>query len=121
MGLRDLGKRLKATVEQLDDERLQERFAGLQLSKISEVEPRQPMRVGGEVQRVRITPRSGVPTFEITVCDGTGDMTAVFTGRRHLAGIEHNRAIILEGVARTERGRTVVLNPAYTLLPAHAE
>ena len=118
MGLRDLGKRLKASVEQLDDERLQDRFAGLQLSKISDVQPREPMRVGGEVQRVKIMPRSGVPTFEITVCDGTGDLTAVFTGRRHLAGIEHNRAIILEGVARAERGRTVVLNPAYTLLPS---
>jgi hypothetical protein len=119
VGLRDLGKRLKASVEQLDDERLQERFAGLKLSPIGEVQPRQPVRVGGEVQRVKTMPRSGIPTFEITVCDGTGDLVAVFTGRRHLAGIEHNRAIILEGVARCERGRTVVLNPAYTLLPAN--
>jgi hypothetical protein len=121
MGLRDLGKRLTASVEQLDDERLQERFAGLQISRIVDVEPRQPMRVGGEVQRVKLTPRSGsTPTFEITISDGSGEMVAVFTGRRSLAGIEHDRAIILEGVARRERGRTIVLNPAYTLLPSHA-
>jgi hypothetical protein len=120
MGLRELGKRLRASVEQLDDERLQERFAGLELSRIGEIEPRQPIRVGGEVQRVKLTPRSGSsPLFEITVSDGSGELTAVFTGRRHLAGVDHDRAIILEGVARKERGRTIVLNPAYTLLPDH--
>jgi hypothetical protein len=42
---------------------------------------------------------------------------AVFTGRRYVAGLEHNRAVVLEGVARSERGRLVLMNPAYTLLP----
>ncbi len=36
MGLRDLGKRLRATVEELDDERLHDRFAGLGLTPIGE-------------------------------------------------------------------------------------
>ena len=47
----------------------------------------------------------------------TGSAVAVFTGRRYVAGMEHNRAVLLEGVARSERGRLVMLNPAYTLLP----
>ena len=42
---------------------------------------------------------------------------AVFTGRRQLGGVEHNRAIVLEGVAHEEHGKPVLLNPAYTLLP----
>ncbi|CAN0050172.1 unnamed protein product [Phaeothamnion confervicola] len=116
MGLRDLAKRLKATVEELDDERLQERFAGLGVTAMSAVAPRTPVRVGGEVQRMRIAPRSGVPAFEITVSDGSGDVVAVFTGRRQVAGISHNRALVLEGVARLERNRLVMLNPAYTLI-----
>lgn len=117
MGLRDLAKRLRTTVDELDDRRLQDRFSGLGLISIAELTPRTPVRVGGEITRMRVAPRSGVPAFEITVDDGTGTAVAVFTGRRHLAGVEHNRAVVLEGVARVERGRLMMLNPAYTLLP----
>ncbi len=116
MGLRDLAKRLRTTVDELDDQRLQDRFAGLGLTSIGSMTPRTAVRVGGEVTRMRVAPRSGVQAFEITVDDGTGTAVAVFTGRRKLAGVEHNRALVLEGVARAERGRLVMLNPAYTLL-----
>ena len=44
------------------------------------------------------------------------EIVAVFTGRRHVAGMELHRALAIEGVARAERGRLVMLNPAYTLL-----
>ena len=117
MGLRDLTKRLRATVEELDDERLQERFAGLGLTPMSDLVARVPARVGGEVMRTRIAPRSGIHAFEITISDGTGSAVAVFTGRRHVAGLEHHRAVVIEGVAHAERGRLVMLNPAYTILP----
>jgi hypothetical protein len=117
MGLRDLAKRLSASVEQIDEERLQDRFSGLQITPLNELHPRVAARVGGEVSRTRIVPRSGVPSFEITVADGTGTAVAVFTGRRYVPGLEHNRAVVLEGVARAERGRLVLMNPAYTLLP----
>ena len=117
MGIRDLAKRLHTTVDELDDRRLQDRFCGLGLTSIGEMTPRRPVRVGGEITRMRVAPRSGVLAFEITVDDGTGTAVAVFTGRRHLAGVEHDRALVLEGVARMERGRLMMLNPAYTLLP----
>jgi hypothetical protein len=117
MGLRDLAKRLKTSVDQLDEERLQERFAGLRLTQLGDLTARTPSRVGGEITRTRIAPRSGVAAFEITISDGSGTAVAVFTGRRYVAGLEHNRAVVLEGVARAERGRLVMLNPAYTLLP----
>ncbi len=117
MGLRDIAKRLKVSVEEIDDERLQGRFAALDTSDIGVIAARTYVRIGGEVTRTRIAPRSGVPAFEITISDGTGSAVAVFTGRRHVAGIEHHRALVLEGVPRAERGRLVMLNPAYTLLP----
>ena len=66
---------------------------------------------------MRTVPRSGVPSLEIVVCDGTGDAVAVFTGRRAVGGLEHGRGVLIEGVAHDERGRRVILNPAYTLLP----
>lgn len=118
MGIRDLAKRLKATVDEIDDERLQDRFSGLGLTPIGELLARTPARVGGELTRTRIAPRSGVPAYEVTISDGTGSAVAVFTGRRYVAGLEHHRAVIIEGVARSERGRLVMLNPAYTLLPS---
>lgn len=117
MGLRDLKKRLTATVEELDDRRLQERFAGLGLTEIVHVAPRTAVRLGGEVVRTKMQPRSDVPAVVITVSDGTGQAAAVFTGRRRLAGLEQGRAVVFEGMTFLERGRITMLNPAYTLLP----
>src|SRR3954471_2110497 len=116
MGLRDLAKRLKADSSDLDSERLQHRFHDLELTPINELAVRTRARVGGEVTRMRVAPRDGVPSFEVVVCDGTGDAVAVFTGRRSIGGIEHGRAMIIEGVARDERGRRTMLNPSYTLI-----
>jgi hypothetical protein len=116
MGLRDLAHRLKSPQEELDAVRLHDRFANLGLMPISELQCRTSSRVGGEVKRMRVAPRKGIPALEIVLSDGTGDAVAVFTGRRHIAGIEHGRALIIEGVAHDERGQRVMLNPAYTLM-----
>ncbi|MEI7617713.1 MAG: DNA-binding protein [Actinomycetota bacterium] len=118
MGLRDLAQRLKSKPEELDAERLQQRFTDLKLMPIAELQSRIPARVGGEVKRIRVAPRKGVAALEIVLSDGTGDAVAVFTGRRAIRGIEHGRAIIIEGVAHDERGRRVMLNPSYTLIPS---
>lgn len=116
MGIRDLARRFKADSADLDSERLQHRFHELELTPIGELPLREKARVGGEVKRMRVTPRQGVPSFEVVVSDGTGDAVAVFTGRRSIAGVEHGRAMVIEGVAREERGRRIMLNPAYTLI-----
>ena len=107
-------------MHELERTRLTDRFRGLGLTPIAELTPRRPLRIGGEIHRVVIAPRHGVPTLEVVVSDGTGSITAVFTGRRSIGGVEHGRAIILEGVAVPERDGNVVYNPAYTLIaPAH--
>ena len=116
MGLRDLARRLKTSVEELHDERLQNRFSELDITPLSEMPCRVPIKVGGEVTRMRLAPRSGVPALEIVVSDGTGDAVAIFTGRRTIPGIEHGRSLLLEGVAHEHHGRRIFLNPAYTLL-----
>ena len=116
MGIRDLAKRLKADSADLDSERLQHRFHDLGLTPINELTCRTKARVGGEVKRMSVAPRQGIPSFEVVVGDGTGDAVAVFTGRRSIAGVEHGRAIVIEGVAREEHGRRIMLNPSYTLI-----
>lgn len=116
MGLRDIASRLKSKPEELDAERLKTRFSMLDLTPIASLQCRTSSRIGGEVKRMRVAPRQGTPALEIVLSDGTGDAVAVFTGRRHIEGIEHGRAVVIEGIAREERGRRIMLNPAYTLI-----
>jgi hypothetical protein len=117
VGLRDLKRRLTTAPEELHNETLRERFRVQGTTSIADVPMRRQVKVAGEIKRIRTVPRSGVPALEIVVCDGTGDAVAVFTGRRAMGGLEHGRGVLIEGVAHNERGRRVILNPAYTLLP----
>jgi hypothetical protein len=116
VGVKSLGQRLRASVHELERTRLMERCEGLGITNLDEVVPRQPIRVGGEIHRVVIAPRHGVPTLEVVVSDGRASITAVFTGRRKIIGIEHGRTVILEGVAVPEQDGLVIFNPAYTLV-----
>lgn len=117
MGIRDLASRLNRSVDELDKARLQDRFQGVVVTPIAEAPPRQPVRVGGEIQAVQVVPRAGSPSLEVTVNDGSSRAVAVFTGRKAIAGVACGRGILIEGVGRQERNRLTMLNPAYTLLP----
>lgn len=117
MGLRDMRRRLTASVEDLDAARLQDRYAGLGLTNIGSMTCRVPVRVGGEIKQLRVVPRAGSPSLQAVLSDGSGEMEIVFTGRRSLGGVHPGRGILIEGVAHQEKGRMVIVNPAYTLLP----
>ena len=104
------------SVAELDKARLQDRYAGLDITSICDIPLRQPIRVGGEVQGLRVVPRAGSSSLEVTVTDGKGRAVAVFLGRRSIAGVVPGVGIVLEGVARREGGRNVLINPAYTIL-----
>ena len=109
-------QKLTATVRQLDQSRLQDRYRGLDVVPISEADLRTPVRVSGEVQENRVVPRAGAPSLEVTFDDGTGRAVAVFTGRKRIPGLTLGRGVLVEGVMRIERGRSILVNPAYTLL-----
>jgi len=117
MGLKDAFNSKVKPVRELDADRLVDRFAELRLQPLGELEARDRTKVCGEVKRMTIKPRSGIPSTEIVINDGTGDATVIFSGRRHVAGIEHGHCIVIEGVAFADANRLVFLNPAYSLLP----
>jgi len=117
MGLKDAFNSKAKPMRELDAERLVDRFAELRLQPLGELEARDRTKVCGEVKRMTIKPRSGIPSTEIVINDGTGDATVIFSGRRHVAGIEHGHCIVVEGVAFADANRLVFLNPAYSLLP----
>ena len=51
------------------------------------------------------------------VADSTGELTAVFYGRKQIAGLEPGRRIRLRGtVGIGADGRPAMINPAYELL-----
>jgi len=103
----------------VERDRLHGRFANLELGQadICDCPLRRPVRITGEVRGMKVVPRAGGSSLEVTVDDGTGEATAVFAGRRRIRGLDPGRAVVLEGVARRDHGRTLLMNPAYTLLP----
>ena len=119
MGLKDLRKRFTESIADMDKARLQTRYVGLGLTAIEEAPLREPVRLVGEVAAMQVVPRAGSPSLEITISDGTGRCTGIFTGRRRIGGLEPGRGVLFGGVGRKEHGRLVILNPAYTLLSDH--
>ncbi|MEK0415549.1 MAG: hypothetical protein RL352_946 [Actinomycetota bacterium] len=117
MGLRDLLNRGSQTKEELVAERLSEQFEELHLTSIADLPMRQRVETCGEIRRMSVKPRAGIPAVEVEINDGTGDLTLIFYGRSHVPGIGHNRALTVSGVAFHEGSRRVMLNPAYRLLP----
>jgi hypothetical protein len=121
MAFRDRSKpkpKLTASIADLDKARLQDHYCGVDFTSIAEAPMRVPVRLRGEVQAIRVVPRPEGSTVEAVISDGTGKAVAVFLGRRHIAGMHPGRGLVVEGVGRREAGRTVLLNPAYTLLSA---
>lgn len=114
--LKNLRRKLSQSIDDLEDERLSGRTTDLGVTRIGEAPTREPILVGGEIQGLQVVPWAGSPSLEVTIGDGSGRAVAVFTGRRRLGGVDCGRRILIEGVGRTERGRLVVLNPAYTIV-----
>jgi hypothetical protein len=90
----------------------------VEITPMGEVTWRDGVVVRGRVRTMRILPSAGSPTLELTVYDDTGGITAVFTGRTALAGVELGSQVELVGRAGIRRGYLALLNPRLTILPA---
>lgn len=83
---------------------------------ISEAPDRQPVTLRGNLRTVTVMPRGGVPTLEADLDDGTGVITLVWLGRRHITGIDAGRAITVSGRIGRHDGRRILYNPRYELM-----
>lgn len=117
MGLKSFFARGSQTKEELISERLTAKFDGLHLVTLADMPMRERTTVCGEIRRMSIKPRAGIPAVEVEINDGSGDLTVIFSGRERIPGIGHNRGLVVTGVAHMEGARRVMLNPAYQLLP----
>jgi amino acid transporter len=73
--------------------------------------------VEGRVHSVEIRPVERSCVLACVVADATGELTALFYGRTHIAGLVPGSRIRLRGTAGVKDGGAVMTNPAYELLP----
>ena len=114
--LKKLRSKLTQSIDDLEGQRLSSRLSDLGIQPIAEAPTRVPVLIAGEIQGLQVVPRAGSPSLEVTISDGSGRAVAVFTGRRRLGGVDCGRRVLIEGVGRTDRGRMVLVNPAYTIV-----
>ena len=85
---------------------------------IGDVAWRERVKVAGRVKALRVQPWSEkIQSLELTLVDGTGGLTVVFLGRRHIGGIKLGARLVVEGTVAEIRNQLALLNPAYQLLP----
>ena len=126
MPMRKFVEKFTKPVDEQDREQLVTWCAERGGTPIEGLKLRQPVRIAGEIRSVRIVPRAGAASLEATVHDGHGSVTAVFLGRRKIAGISPGRRVLLEGVVTkhksasngtTSQGNDCLMyNPVYQLL-----
>jgi amino acid transporter len=72
--------------------------------------------VEGRVHTVEIRPVEHNSVLACDVEDATGQLTALFYGRSHIAGLRPGSRVRLRGQVGIRHGRPVMINPAYELL-----
>jgi amino acid transporter len=86
---------------------------------IDRLVPSDRATVEGEVHTLQIRPVDHSSVLCCQVGDGTGELTALFYGRRHIAGVQPGGRIRLHGtVGRQSDGRLTMVNPTYELMTA---
>ncbi len=118
--LREFVHRLVTPVDELQREELASFCEQMPTTSIVDVQPRQRVRVVGEIEYVRTVPRAGAPSLEVGITDGHDRVLAEFLGRRSVPGIQVGRRLIISGVAAPEGRIFRIVNPEYELLPSPA-
>jgi hypothetical protein len=116
MGIRSKLKDLRTPVAEIDAKRLREFCEGEGCTPIAQLVPREVASVVGEISSLRIVPRDGSPWLEATITDGTASMVALWTGRRHIAGVSAGKRLKISGRPAVTGARLTIYNPHYELL-----
>lgn len=116
MGLRDRLRQLSTSTDEMHARSIAHQLVALDVTHLSDVEPRCHVRVAGEVTRIRTRPATGVPVLEVRISDGGSNATVEWNGRQTIGGVTLGRRILIEGVARRDGRRLIFANPEYTLL-----
>ena len=106
-----------------------EELAAYELSKqaeirgstlIEEIDRGKPIQVTGVVKSATVRPNTQVPTYEVEVFDGSGSLTVIWQGRKHVTGVEPGTRIEVEGRITFISGKPCLHNPVYKILSKEA-
>ena len=86
-------------------------------TSISEAELRSVARIAGVVEGLRVRPREGVPAIEAVIGDGSGQVTAVWLGRRQISGLTLGARVVVEGRLGGDRAHLQLMNPITEFAP----
>jgi len=81
--------------------------------RIADAPSRQQVRLAAVVRRTSFVPAEGHESLEAVLSDGTGDVTAVWTGRRGIRGLTLGKRMVLEGVLVDSPSGRRMVNPAF--------
>ncbi|WP_020575710.1 OB-fold nucleic acid binding domain-containing protein [Actinopolymorpha alba] len=109
--------RLTSSQDALEDAELQEDVLQSGYDPVRTCADREVVRLRGTLRTVTLRPRAGTPSLEADLYDGSGTVTLVWLGRRRIAGIEPDRAIVVEGRIAVQDDRRIMYNPRYELQP----
>jgi hypothetical protein len=110
--------RLTAADDELEAEDLQRAARAEGAVPIGGCQDSQEACVAGTIRAVTARNRSGAPSLEVDVYDGSGNVTLVFLGRRSIPGLEAGRSLKASGRVNRDDRRVTIFNPRYELLPA---
>jgi RecG-like helicase len=110
-------KRLTADEAELEADDLRKASEAAGAVPMAGCAARQEACVAGTIQSVTVRSRSGAPSLEADLYDGSGTVTLVFLGRRRINGIEAGRSVKATGVVTSRDHRSTIFNPRYELLP----
>jgi hypothetical protein len=111
-------RRFLRRMSETDEERLAEEVRTWAGSipgtiRIADVQVRSRAKLAGIVRRITILPVEGLEALETVLWDGTGELTAIWLGRRSIAGLALGSRLVVEGVVGVERGERRMVNPTF--------
>jgi RecG-like helicase len=110
--------RLTADDDELEAEDLQRAARAEGAVPIGGCQDHEAACVAGTIRSVTVRTRSGAPSLEVEVYDGSGCVTLVFLGRRQIPGLDAGRSLKATGRISRDDRRATIFNPRYELLPA---
>jgi RecG-like helicase len=84
---------------------------------IGDCRPRHREKVAGIVESIKLVPRPNTMRLEITISDGTGEISGVWFGHHRIGGLDLGRRVMFSGtVGSPAPGKLEILHPTYQLL-----
>jgi hypothetical protein len=117
-GLARLRQEIAVAREQLQAQELRARVADVKATPIADLADRGQAEVVGTLRAVTVRPRGNSPAVQADLWDGSGSLTLVWLGRRHIPGIEPGRHLRVSGRVAHHRGARTMFNPSYELRPS---